>query len=194
MSYVLGRNCRFLQGPKTSPHSVARLRDAISAGKESYEVFLNYRRDGSPFLNLLMTAPLMDSRGQIRYFIGAQVDVSGIAKDCTDLESLRRLVNRENGESEEDEAPKKPEFQELSEMLNLHELDTVRRFGGKMHRDSQDEDSEANGTNWHKPRLMLSETEAESAKSSIYNSTRLSGKLSGVYQNVRCLPRVTDRR
>lgn len=41
MSYVLGRNCRFLQGPKTSPHSVRRLRDAIDAGRETCEVFLN---------------------------------------------------------------------------------------------------------------------------------------------------------
>jgi hypothetical protein len=43
-------------------------------------------------MNLLMMAPLRDSRGTIRYFIGAQVDVSGLAKECSDLESLKRLV------------------------------------------------------------------------------------------------------
>ena len=43
-------------------------------------------------MNLLMIAPLLDSRGNIRYFIGAQVDVSGLVKDCTDLESLQQLV------------------------------------------------------------------------------------------------------
>lgn len=41
MSYVIGRNCRFLQGPKTNPFSVRRLRETIEAGKEHYEVFLN---------------------------------------------------------------------------------------------------------------------------------------------------------
>lgn len=41
MSYILGRNCRFLQGPMTNPHSVRRLRDAIRAGKQHQEVFLN---------------------------------------------------------------------------------------------------------------------------------------------------------
>lgn len=41
MSYVIGRNCRFLQGPRTIRHSVRRLKDAIEAGKEHYEVFLN---------------------------------------------------------------------------------------------------------------------------------------------------------
>ena len=41
MNYAIGRNCRFLQGPKTNPHSVRRLRDAIQVGKEHCEVFLN---------------------------------------------------------------------------------------------------------------------------------------------------------
>ena len=50
------------------------------------------RRDGSPFMNLLMMAPLCDSRGKIRYFIGAQVDVSGLVKESTELESFSRLL------------------------------------------------------------------------------------------------------
>lgn len=41
LGYVLGRNCRFLQGPGTNPHSVRRLRDAVKAGKQHQEVFLN---------------------------------------------------------------------------------------------------------------------------------------------------------
>ena len=41
LSYVLGRNCRFLQGPMTNPHSVRRLREAVKAGKQHQEVILN---------------------------------------------------------------------------------------------------------------------------------------------------------
>lgn len=41
VSYAIGRNCRFLQGPKTNPLSVKRLREAVEAGKEHCEVFLN---------------------------------------------------------------------------------------------------------------------------------------------------------
>jgi hypothetical protein len=41
MGYVLGRNCRFLQGPWTNSLSVRRLRDAITAGRQQSEVFLN---------------------------------------------------------------------------------------------------------------------------------------------------------
>lgn len=90
------------------------------------------RRDGSPFMNLLMTAPLCDSRGTIRYFIGAQVDVSGLVKECSDMESLSRLIatsDEANVDTNTDFGkPAKDEFQELSEMLNLQELETVRRW------------------------------------------------------------------
>lgn len=83
-------------------------------------------------MNLLMTAPLCDSRGTIRYFIGAQVDVSGLVKECSDMESLKRLVvmsDEANTDTNTDFGkPAKDEFQELSEMLNLQELDTVRRW------------------------------------------------------------------
>ena len=37
--------------------------DALASGTEICETILNYRRDGSPFMNLLMLAPLLDSRG-----------------------------------------------------------------------------------------------------------------------------------
>lgn len=41
MDYVLGRNCRFLQGPKTNPNSVRRIREALKAGRHHSELFLN---------------------------------------------------------------------------------------------------------------------------------------------------------
>lgn len=82
-------------------------------------------------MNLLMVAPLCDSRGKIRYFIGAQVDISGLVKDCSDLESLHRLVSRSedmsngmNGQREQ-QKDEKDELQELSEMLNQQEVEFV---------------------------------------------------------------------
>lgn len=188
MSYVIGRNCRFLQGPKTNNSSVRRIREATTAGREHCEVFLNYRRDGSPFVNLLMIAPLCDSRGQIRYHVGAQVDVSGLVKDCTELESFQQLVMDQGGKpdlrpNDMDDSQKKDEFQELSEMLNMGELETVRRCGGRMHRESYEEDEEAsrNGAP-HRPRLLLKEHTAEFASGSAL-SNRVSGRLSGIFQH-----------
>ena len=139
-------------------------------------------------MNLLMIAPLCDSRGQIRYHIGAQVDVSGLVKDCTDLESFQQLVM--NHDSHRDslsggqqiQQDRKDEFQELSEMLNMGELETVRKWGGRMHRDYQEEDDDLN-SNTHRPRLLLKEPTADADPSNILGS-RGSGRLSGIYQNV----------
>jgi PAS domain-containing protein len=64
--YAIGRNCRFLQGPKTGSDSVFRLGRAIRDGREVCETILNYRRDGTPFLNLLLMAPLRDGQGNVK--------------------------------------------------------------------------------------------------------------------------------
>ncbi len=37
---------------------------------------LNYRRDGTPFRNAVMIAPLFDDQGDLEYFIGSQVEVA----------------------------------------------------------------------------------------------------------------------
>lgn len=165
MSYILGRNCRFLQGPYTNPLSVRRLRDACKAGKQHSEVMLNYRRDGSPFMNLLMIAPLCDARGVVRYYIGAQVDVSGLVKDCSEMESLERLQDMQaRGEKIPDHQKPSPEkndeLRELSEMLNQNELSTIRRYGGRMHKEIEYDDdnrsyNEEGSVSSNQPRLLI---------------------------------------
>ena len=40
-SYAVGRNCRFLQGPRTNQYSVRRLREAVKAGRDHSETFVN---------------------------------------------------------------------------------------------------------------------------------------------------------
>ncbi|KJZ77223.1 hypothetical protein HIM_03544 [Hirsutella minnesotensis 3608] len=137
VDYIIGRNCRFLQGPRTNPFSVSRIRNKLQAGMEHYETFINYRRDGSPFMNLVMLAPLYDSRGVIRYFIGAQVDVSGLARDSYGLDACKRLIDEDEADPEskepsENEMP--DEFTQLAEILGPRELEIVREHGGEMHR------------------------------------------------------------
>jgi len=75
-SDIVGRNCRFLQGPMTDRTTVARIRENIIQGKESVELILNYREDGAPFWNLVYICPLADAKGRVRYFLGAQINVS----------------------------------------------------------------------------------------------------------------------
>ena len=70
---VLGRNCRFLTGPATDPADSAKLGDAVRQERPALVEILNYRRDGSSFLNGVMITPLFDANGSLRWFMGSQV-------------------------------------------------------------------------------------------------------------------------
>jgi hypothetical protein len=137
-------------------------------------------------MNLLMTAPLCDSRGKIRYFIGAQVDVSGLVKECTELESLQKLLElQDRGEEvpqlHKPSTEKSDELRELSEMLNQGELSTIHRFGGQMHRQTAQDDSETTGANGHPPQPLSKESDLMHTA----GGRIASGKLAGVYKNVK---------
>ena len=69
---VIGRNCRFLQGPETDPKAIQAIHDALAAETEITIDILNYRKDGSSFWNRLRIRPLFDDQGRLQYFVGAQ--------------------------------------------------------------------------------------------------------------------------
>uniref|UniRef100_A0A126WXJ8 non-specific serine/threonine protein kinase n=1 Tax=Ceratodon purpureus TaxID=3225 RepID=A0A126WXJ8_CERPU len=73
---VIGRNCRFLQGPGTDMADISRIRDALKEGKSYCGRLLNYKKDGSAFWNLLTITPIKDDDGKVLKFIGMQVEVS----------------------------------------------------------------------------------------------------------------------
>jgi sigma-B regulation protein RsbU (phosphoserine phosphatase) len=73
---VLGKNCRFLQGPDTDPTAVAEIRAAIADERECIVEILNYRRDGSSFWNRLSITPVRDASGVVTHYIGIQSDVT----------------------------------------------------------------------------------------------------------------------
>ncbi|MFC6792662.1 PAS domain S-box protein [Methylobacterium komagatae] len=75
-SELLGRNCRFLQGPGTDPADVAKVRDAIAGRRDVVVELLNYHRDGTPFRNELYISPVFDAHGDLRYFFASQLDVT----------------------------------------------------------------------------------------------------------------------
>ena len=75
---VVGRNCRFLQGPRTAAEPVARMREAIANEDVAIVEVLNYRKDGSTFWNALHLGPIYDETGKLLYFFGSQWDVSDV--------------------------------------------------------------------------------------------------------------------
>jgi PAS domain S-box-containing protein len=83
---VIGRNCRYLQGPDTDPAAVATIRAALAAERHCTVEVLNYRKDGTPFWNLLSITPVRNSAGNVTHFIGVQVDI-------TKRKEIERLKN-----------------------------------------------------------------------------------------------------
>lgn len=73
---VIGRNCRFLQGAGTDSIEVSKIREAVATGKSYCGRLLNYKKDGTPFWNLLTITPIKDGCGNVIKFIGMQVEVS----------------------------------------------------------------------------------------------------------------------
>lgn len=139
-------------------------------------------------MNLLQCAPLCDSQGKIRYFIGAQVDVSGLAMEGAQMESLQALTaqkdRREAGEEETQEP--KSEFQELGELFSPRELQNIHAYGGNLFQPSKEK---INPTNSRLFILGSPDYEAEKRFSEaqlLAPSGGPSGSLTGVYKNV-CL-------
>ena len=90
---ILGRNCRFLQGPETDQGDCRRLRDAIARGEGLHLEILNYRKDGTPLWNNLLISPLRDDAGEVTHFVGNQIDVT--ARREAEAALLRERVGLE---------------------------------------------------------------------------------------------------
>jgi PAS domain S-box-containing protein len=92
---VLGQNCRFLQGPQTSPDVVTVIRQGLAAGKDHVAVeLLNYRKDGSAFWNQLSISPVVNERGALIYHFGSQKDVTA-RRRVEQMEATERLLMME---------------------------------------------------------------------------------------------------
>ncbi|KAK4424746.1 Phototropin-2 [Sesamum alatum] len=81
---VIGKNCRFLQGPDTDRDEVAKIRNAARTGTSYCGRLLNYKKDGTPFWNLLTITPIKDDKGRTIKFIGMQVEVSKYTEGVND--------------------------------------------------------------------------------------------------------------
>nr|AML78287.1 putative LOV domain-containing protein [Lycopodium deuterodensum] len=74
---VLGRNCRFLQGPGSDRRTVSEIRDAIREERSCYVRILNYTKQGRHFWNLFYLAPLYSRQnGTVVHFVGVQTPLS----------------------------------------------------------------------------------------------------------------------
>ena len=92
---VLGRNCRFLLGEDRAQLELQPLRAALRDGRSGHAVVRNYRKDGQPFWNEVVLAPMRDDQG-ISHFVGLQQDVTARVELAAQVEQQRSQLLRQN--------------------------------------------------------------------------------------------------
>ena len=91
---IVGRNCRFLQGPDTDPKAVAKIRTALEQEDVVVVELVNYRKNGEKFWNALHLGPIYDENGKLMYYFGSQWDVSDVHAARAD-EAHAKAMSRE---------------------------------------------------------------------------------------------------
>lgn len=73
---MLGLDCRFLQGPLSSPATIASIHHVLANEMEFSGEILNYRKDGSTFWNELTISPVPNALGAVTHFVGVTRDAN----------------------------------------------------------------------------------------------------------------------
>jgi len=73
---IIGRNCRFMQGPASDPETVEKIRQGIDSHEPVSVTLRNYRKDDTQFWNKLDIAPVRDDTGGLTHWVGFQQKLS----------------------------------------------------------------------------------------------------------------------
>lgn len=73
---VLGRNCRFLQGPDTDPKVIQKIRDAVKNERPFVCEVINYTKSGHAWMNRLKLEPIRDEQGKLLRYLGVQSNIT----------------------------------------------------------------------------------------------------------------------
>ncbi|KAF2582554.1 hypothetical protein F2Q68_00000887 [Brassica cretica] len=134
---ILGRNCRFLQGPETDQSTVQKIRDAIRDQREITVQLINYTKSGKKFWNLFHLQPMRDQKGELQYFIGVQLDGSDHVEpirnrlsERTEMQSSKLVkATATNVDEAVRELPDANMIQAGGETVGLHHFKPVKPLG-----------------------------------------------------------------
>ncbi len=73
---VIGKTPRILQGPKTDRDVLDKLKRRLQEGQSFFGQAINYRKDGSEFVNQWDIHPLTDVEGNITHWVSYQHDIT----------------------------------------------------------------------------------------------------------------------
>ena len=139
-----------------------------------------------------MCVPLRDQYGKVRYFLGAQLDITGLVLECTELDSLQKLVDQQSTKpGSNDSAPNIAEahqldaFEQLSETFNPRELETLLTSRHRQHSGSGEEKDVAEDL----IQQRVHDVSLKNSSANLKDIFQLNGQGSapplGFYQNVR---------
>lgn len=86
---VLGKSPRILQGPKTDRAVLDKLKERLQEGQPFFGHTVNYRKDGTEFINQWDIHPLTNEAGEITHWVSYQHDITERKR------SERKLVDTE---------------------------------------------------------------------------------------------------
>jgi PAS domain S-box-containing protein len=89
---VLGHNCRMLQGERTDPEMVDKIRRALDEDEPVSVVLRNYHSDGTVFWNSLEIAPVRDANGDVINHIVFQQDVTERVERRRQLQKIDQVL------------------------------------------------------------------------------------------------------
>ena len=95
---TLGRNCNFVQGQGTLTDTIQQFSFLLASAQCGLFEILNYRKDGTPFWNLVYVEPICDQFGLVDKFFGVQVDISYILDRHQDRSKSSRLFDEKGAE------------------------------------------------------------------------------------------------
>lgn len=85
---IIGKNCRFLQGPDREQKERYQIAEAIKNHLPVEVTIRNYRKDGELFYNHLKITPLFDRKGRVIYYLGVQYDITHKVKAKNEIDEL----------------------------------------------------------------------------------------------------------
>ncbi len=98
---ILGRNCRFLAGPDTEPWLTEAITSGVAERRPVMVEILNYKKDGTPFRNAVVVAPIFDDDDELAYFFGSQIELQeedggpSVTQRARAAEKIRTLSPRQ---------------------------------------------------------------------------------------------------
>jgi PAS domain S-box-containing protein len=73
---VIGKTPRILQGPKTDRAVLDKLKERLREGQSFFGHTVNYRKDGTEFINQWDIHPLTNAKGEITHWVSYQHDIT----------------------------------------------------------------------------------------------------------------------